>query len=391
MTDVNPVSTPPSIVDRAKAIILKPREEWPVIDAEAATIGGIFTGYAMILAAIPPLAALIGGQIFGFGALGITFRPSLVGAISMAIAHYVFALVGLFILALIIDTLAPRFGGQKDRVKAFKVAAYSGTAGWLAGVFALVPSLSVLSLLGLYSLYLLYLGLPRLMRAPEDKALVYTIVTIVVAAILFIIAGALARPFATMFGGGHGTSGDSVSGEMTVPGVGKVDLGKLDAASKQMQAAAKKMEDATKDGASAAIAPATLQAMLPERIGRFSRIEIESSGMSAGARASARYAAGDDDISLEVTDMAVAGAFAGLGAALNVQSNKQTATGYEKTGTVDGRIVTEEWDSESRHGKYATTLANRFMVEADGTVANIDELKAAVNAIGLDRLAALAK
>jgi len=389
MTDVNPVSTPPSIVVRAKAIILKPKEEWAVIDAEPATIGGIFTGYVLILAAIPPLAALIGGQIFGYGALGITFRPSLVGAISMAIAHYVFALIGLFVLALIIDFLAPQFGGQKDKVKAFKVAAYSGTAGWLAGIFSLVPSLSILGILGLYSLYLLYLGLPRLMKAPEDKALVYTIVTIVAAAILFIVAGALARPFGTMFSGGYGPS--TVSGEMTVPGVGKVDLGKLDAASKQMETAARKMEDAAKNGTSAAVAPAALQAMLPEKIGRFTRTEIESSGMSAGARASARYTAGEDDIRLELTDMAAAGAFAGLGAALNVQSSKQTATGYEKTQTVDGRIVTEEWDNESRHGKFGTTLANRFMVEANGTVANIDELKAAVNAIGLDRLAALAK
>lgn len=389
MTDVNPVSTPPNIVDRAKAIILKPREEWPVIDAEPATIGGIFTGYVMILAAIPPLAVLIGGQVFGYGALGITFRPSFIGAISMAVAHYVFALIGIFLLALIIDFLAPHFGGRKDRAKAFKVAAYSGTAGWLAGIFSLVPALSVLGILGLYSLYLLYLGLPRLMKAPEDKALVYTIVTIIAAVILFIIAGALARPFGAMFTPAYGPS--TVSGEMTVPGVGKVDLGKLDAASKQMETAAKKMEDAAKNGTSAAIAPSALQALLPEKIGRFARTEIESSGMSAGARASARYSAGDDDISLEITDIAAAGAFAGLGAALNVQSNRQTATGYEKTETVEGRIVTEEWDSESRHGKYGTTLANRFMVEANGTVANIDELKVAVNAIGLDRLAALAK
>lgn len=388
MTDVKPVSTPPRIVDRAKAIILTPKTEWPVIDAEPATIGGIFTGYVLLLAAIPPIAGFLGGQIFGFGAFGFSYRPSLVGGIALALTQYVMSLAGTFLLAVIINFLAPNFGGQRDKLKAMKVAAYSGTAGWLAGIFSLLPPISFLGLVGLYSLYLLYLGLPRLMRAPQDKAIVYTIVTIVAGALLFLIAGLVTAPitrYAT-FGGA-----EAVSGEMTVPGVGKVDLDKLDAASKQMEAAAAKMEEAAKTGKSTAIPPATLQAMLPERVGRFTRTEVESSGMSAGANARGTYSAGSDTLTLQVTDLSVAGAFAGLGAALNVQSNKQTATGYEKTETKDGSIVNEEWDNESHRGKYGMTIANRFMVEAEGTVGNIDELKGAVAALGPEKLAALAK
>lgn len=388
MSDSNRVSTPPSLVDRAKAIILQPKDEWPRIDAEATSIGAIYTGYAMILAAIPPLATLIGGQVFGHGILGFSYRPPLIGAISMAIAHYVFSLIGLAVLAIIINFLAPSFGGQRDKLKAFKISAYSATAGWLAGIFALIPGLAMLGLLGLYGLYLLYLGLPRLMKAPEAKALPYTIVTLVAGALLFILAGALAAPFSGLFGRYGGP--DAVGGEVTVPGLGTIDVEKMDAASKEMERAARKMEDATKTGTAAAISPAALQTLLPDRIGRFTRTEVESSGMSAGAHASGRYSAGEDGITLEVTDIAVAGAFAGIGAALNIQSNRETATGYERTQTIDGRIVTEEWDRDSRRGKYATTLAGRFMVQADGTVADIDELKAAVNAISPDRLSGLA-
>ena len=373
MSDSNPVSTPPGIADRVKAIILRPRDEWPVIEAEPASIGSLYTGYAMILAAIPPLATLIGGQGFGHGLFGITWRPPL---------------IGLAVLAIIINFLAPSFGGQRDKLKAFKISAYSATAGWLAGIFSLLPGLGMLGLLGLYSLYLLYLGLPRLMKVPEQKALPYTIVTMVAGALLFILASLLAMPFSGLSGSHAGP--DEIGGEITVPGIGKIDVDKMDAATKQMEQAAKRMEEATNNSRSAAIAPDVLQALLPEKIGRFTRTEIESSGMSAGAHASARYRAGDDEIELEVNDIAVAGAFAGIGAALNVQSNRQTASGYERTQTIDGRIVTEEWDKDSRHGKYATTLADRFMVEAEGTVADIGELKAAVNALDLDRLSALA-
>src|SRR3546814_386237 len=91
---------------------------------------------------------------------------------------YVLTLAAIYIVALVIDALAPTFGGQKNPIQALKVAVYSGTAGWVAGIASLLPTLAILGGLvgGLYSLYLLYLGLPRLMKAPEDKAVVYTVV-----------------------------------------------------------------------------------------------------------------------------------------------------------------------------------------------------------------------
>ena len=89
--------------------------------------------------------------------------------------------------------------------------------------------------------------------------------------------------------------------------------------------------------------------------------------------------------------MAAMGALASLGSAFNVQSSKTTATGYEKTGTVDGRMTTEEWDNGSRHGKFSTVVANRFLVEAEGNAASMDALKALVASIDGGKLAGMAK
>jgi hypothetical protein len=110
-------------------------------------------------------------------------------ALKMAVARYLGALVGVYVLALIIDALAPSFGGQKDQLRALKVAAYSATASWVVGVVGLVPALGILGLLGLYSLYLLYLGLPVLMKAPAERATGYTIVVIVAAIVVFVVIG----------------------------------------------------------------------------------------------------------------------------------------------------------------------------------------------------------
>lgn len=181
------------LAQRAKDIVVNPKEEWARIDAEPATIGGIYTSYVMILAAIGPVAAVIGALLFGYPTImGITYRPSAGTVIGGAVLSYALTLVGTYVLALVIEALAPTFGGVKDRLKAFKVAAYSATAAWLAGIFNLIPALSFLAIVGLYSLYLLYLGLPRLMRVPESKALGYTIVTILAAIVVWVVVGLIA-------------------------------------------------------------------------------------------------------------------------------------------------------------------------------------------------------
>jgi hypothetical protein len=185
-----------NLVDRVKRILLSPRTEWEVIDAEQTTPAALYTGYIAPLAAIGPIAQLIGSTIFGIPLpLMGTYRVPLGSALTGAIIGYVLTLVGTYVLALIIDALAPTFDGQRNQIQALKVAAYSSTAAWLAGIFALIPLLGFLGLVGLYSLYLLYLGLPVLMKTPRDKALPYTAVVILAAIVLFIIIGMIAARF----------------------------------------------------------------------------------------------------------------------------------------------------------------------------------------------------
>jgi hypothetical protein len=174
-----------SLVARAKAILMSPKTEWGVIDGEQATVGSLYSGYIMPLAAVPAVASFIGLSLIGTGGL----RWGTGAALTMAVASYVGALVGTYVLALIVDALAPSFGGQKNQIQALKVAAYSSTASWVAGIFSLVPALSVLAILGLYSLYLLFLGLPTLMKAPQEKAAGYTVVAVICAIVIYAVLG----------------------------------------------------------------------------------------------------------------------------------------------------------------------------------------------------------
>lgn len=181
-----------NLVDRAKKILLQPKSEWAVIAAEPHTVQDLYTGYVMILAAIPAVAWFIGFSIIGMGMLGVSYRVPITSGVAHMVVSYVLGLGWVYVLALIIDALAPNFGGEKNFLQALKVSAFSPTAMWLAGLFAIIPALSILGILGLYSLYLLYTGLPPLMRVPPEKAVPYTVVVIIVAIVLAIIVGALA-------------------------------------------------------------------------------------------------------------------------------------------------------------------------------------------------------
>src|SRR5580698_11296441 len=122
MTGPSPVAGQRSLIDRVKGILLQPKAEWTLIETEPATVGSLYTRYVLLLAAIPAIAVAIGLARFAAG-----------WAIRLATTQYVAGLVSVYVLALIIDALAPQFGGQKSQIQALKVATYSSTAVWVAG------------------------------------------------------------------------------------------------------------------------------------------------------------------------------------------------------------------------------------------------------------------
>ena len=179
------------LVARAKGILLDPQAEWRTIAAEPASPTALIAHYVAILAAIPAVCGFIGTSIVGVAG----YRTPLLAGLFSAIAGYILSLIGVFIVAFVIDVLAPTFGGAKDFISAMKVAAYAPTAAWIASVFTAIPVLTVLVVLGLYSFYLFYVGLPLLMRVRQEKALGYffavMVGVIIVWAIILFLPGRL--------------------------------------------------------------------------------------------------------------------------------------------------------------------------------------------------------
>lgn len=181
-----------NLVERAKKLILQPKQEWQAIAAEPHTVQDLYTGYVMILAAIPAVSYFIGFSLIGGSMLGMGYQVPIAHGVAHMISQYVLSLGLVYVFAIMIDALSPHFGGEKNFIQSFKVAAFAPTAAWLAGIFYVIPAFSILGILGLYSLYLLYIGAPVLKRMPEDKAVPFVAIVLIAAIVLGVLVNALA-------------------------------------------------------------------------------------------------------------------------------------------------------------------------------------------------------
>jgi hypothetical protein len=154
--------------------------------------------------------------------------------------------------------------------------------------------------------------------------------------------------------------------------------------------------DAKGAGAVAPVDFRELKALLPESIGGMKRGE-ESGERNAVAgisvsQAQARYSdGGKSRLRVKITDAGSMSGFAGMAAAAwtMVDIDKETPNGYEKTSTVGGRRMHEQWDNRDKRGEVAMIVGGRFIVEMRGNGIEMKDLKQAINAIDIKKLEAL--
>jgi hypothetical protein len=245
------------------------------------------------------------------------------------------------------------------------------------------------------------------MRVPAERALAFTGVLIAIGLVIGLVIAALIGALVPVPGPG---SVGEVGGKISLPGGVNLDMEKLDKAAKQLEQMSKQAAQPSDEGANGgepsadgkqssgprAIAPDDLKSLLPATLsGGFARTDTSTASGGAGGfdfgNAKAVYAKGSARITLSLTDIGAIGALAALGSAFGANASEETATSYSKMGQVDGRMTMEEFNRETKVGKFAVIVADRVMVEAEGADASMDALKAAIATIDLGQVEALAK
>ncbi len=426
------------IVDRVKAIILSPKTEWPVIEAESQDVASIYKNYLIYLAAIGPVALFVSMSVFGMSFGGITVRTGFFSGLMQAVVTFALTLAMFYVIALIVDALAPKFGGQKNMNNAFKLVAYGSTASLVAAVLYLFPMLSILVLLAsFYALYTIYVGLPVMMKNPPEKTLPYMAVLVVCG----FVAGLLMAMLSSCFGGPSGRmdkSGDAGGGTISIKTPGgeiTIDSKKIQEATKKLEAAGKKMEAATRstddaksgdaskmaDGSKAAkpanpaeagkavaealgalaglaggrepVSAAMLKEMLPETLGDLKRESFETKDGSAmgikGSMAEAVYKAGERRVEIKIADTGGLAGLMSLAGWVNVTGEKDNSSMTEKVYKQGNRTVREQVNKGSNDVEYSLVLANGVMVEVEGAGMNLAAARKIAESLPLAKLEAI--
>ena len=411
------------MIDRIKAICLKPNAEWPVIEAETTSTRDLMIGYVAPLAAITPIAGFVGGVFIGRTIPFIgSYHVPLTTGLTLAVVTYALSLVGVYVLSLIISALAPTFGGQKSNAQALKVAVYAYTPAWVAGVLTVFTSLGILAIIAsFYGLYVLYLGLPVLMKNPKEKSFGYTIVIVICAIVLWVVIGAVGAAVggAGMLARG-GLAGLPHAGGASPSGAVQFDkdsfLGRMQAMGQAAQESSKKMEEAQKSGDPNAQAQAAMQGLgailgggkhvdpigidqlkpfVPTTFAGLDKTggSAEKNGMAGLAVSKAEGTYGDraqKHVTLEITDTGGASGLIGLAGWMNMQGEREDDDGFEKTDKVDGRLTHEKGSKRpGGSNEFTVVLGERFIVAARGTGVELPELKSAVAGLDLGKLEAL--
>lgn len=178
-----------NIIDRAKNILLTPKTEWDVVNSETPDTQKILTTYVIPLVAIGAIASFIGYGLIGKSYFGIRVADPSWG-IRYALIALIAGIASTFLMAFVVDALAPTFKSEKNFGRSFQLAAYSYTAGWVGGIFNILPSLAIIgALVGLYGLYILYLGLPKLKKTPQDQVTGYFVASLVTMIVASFVIG----------------------------------------------------------------------------------------------------------------------------------------------------------------------------------------------------------
>ncbi len=423
------------LISRIQNLLLQPRAAWLRIADEAPSFGSILIRHVLPLALIPALAVGIGLCVVGWrsaGAVDVVRLPWQQG-VPVIVFVYVAAVLATLLVAWITRTVAPTFGGRGNGRAALALVGYGGTAAWLGSVFFALPALAVLAgIVALYSAYTIFMGLPVLMGSSHRKTIPYTAAVVLAGAVTSLLISSAVTHYAVreMAMGNGGVSGlGAAAATAQVAEASK----KLDVAAERIEAASARQEAATSDASAAAksaeaasaaasetaagttaaasgVAPggtppvtggdpvsgavpaAALKASLPEKLGTFTRTEIQMQGgrvkgmVTSNARA--EYKSGEMQMRIELIDLGnMSKLMAQAGAA--VQGEREDSATKERTWQEGGRTLHENYRKDGSLAQYTTTLRNGVVVEVTGHKMSLDEVKSASSQLDLATIEAM--
>jgi|GEM_PF-1119857 len=161
----------PLLIERAKLVILSPKECWQKISSESTSPNELVRSIVAPLLVLGVILSVVGLQVFGIymGPLG-TWRPPLFPHLFSQIGFAIISVVMLYVSAFIVQKLAGIFHGTATPQRAFSLVTHAVLPMMVGNLLAFYPILGILGLVfTVISVIALYHGIPAMTTVAPNK------------------------------------------------------------------------------------------------------------------------------------------------------------------------------------------------------------------------------
>lgn len=182
------------IFDRAKKLLLNPKEAWQDITKEGHDPKDVIN-YVAVLLLLPASALFLGYGVIGLPSSYGYFRMPLLSAFFSAFVFYFLSATAVAVTGLMISFFSNYFSVDGKFGDYLKLAGYSATAPILANIIYLLPIIKFLKIIGFLGTVTLFVGIQIVLKIPKEKEMQFVVTVLIAAIIIAVIFAGLTDQF----------------------------------------------------------------------------------------------------------------------------------------------------------------------------------------------------
>ena len=172
-------------------MLFRPQATWSALALESDSKIKSRLLLILLMAAIPPLGFYYGTTQVGWHSGGELTKISAASAIPLMVLFYLALVASVVVIGLMTHWMSKTYNAQSFPIKGMVLIGMANTPIFLAGLLAFYPvwwfDIFIATAACCYTIRLLYLGVPKLMKVPEDLGMLYASALFAVALVYAVV------------------------------------------------------------------------------------------------------------------------------------------------------------------------------------------------------------
>ena len=180
------------MIQHTIGLLLRPSKQWRVVAQLPEKSRNVLVLYPCIFALLPAIAWYYGTSQVGWttGLQGNVVRLTVESAFQISVLFYLVMVGSVAIIGFFIHWMSKTYGAESTVSKGIVIAGLTATPLFITGLVGFYPTLWLDLLIGVvaisWSVYLMYLGIPIMMKIPEERGFLFSSAVLAIAMVVLV-------------------------------------------------------------------------------------------------------------------------------------------------------------------------------------------------------------